>query len=143
MVGIPAAGKSTVRDKEFSGATIICPDDMIGYTKDSPWTPQAAKGAWKTADRLLSEAIARGDETIVFDATMVSPKRRGKYIRIAKAAGMVVKAAYCRVDLNIALERNASRDSSRQVPEFVVRRMLGDLQPPEKEEGFDDILTFG
>lgn len=143
MCGIPASGKTTVRNREFQDATVICPDDMIGYTKESPWTPQAAKSAWKNADRLLYEAIARGDETIVFDATMVSPKRRRKYVDIARKANMEVKAAYCRVDLDTALERNAARDESRRVPRVVIQRMLDNLQPPEKEEGFDDILTFG
>jgi len=142
MVGIPASGKTTIRNKLFPRAEIISPDDYIGYTKQNPWTPQKARKAWKKADALLLEAFKRKDDVIIFDATFVSPKRRRKYIGMANRNDFKVIATYCPISVDVAIERNASREEFRQVPKFVINRMFFDLVPPSIEEGFDKVLTF-
>jgi predicted kinase len=141
MVGIPASGKTTMRNKFFPGARVISPDNFIGYTKQDPWTPQKAKIAWKKADEILLKAFKEND-VLIFDATFVSPKRRKKYIRLAKRNDFEVIAIYCPVPVDTAIERNASREEFRQVPKFVINRMFFDLVPPSMEEGFDKVLTF-
>jgi predicted kinase len=141
MVGIPGSGKTTLRDK-IKDAVVICPDEHIGYTKEKPWTFGAVKAAWKIADSLLKTAISESEEVIIFDATMVAPKRRRKYINIAEENGLTPIAIYCRVSLKVALERNGQREEFRKVPEFQIVKMHKSLTPPTIEEGFKKVLTF-
>jgi predicted kinase len=84
LVGIPASGKSTFREKFFPEAAVVNPDSFIGYVKENPWTPTSSMIAWKKSDELLFEYIVEGKEKIIFDATFITPKRRKKYIKIAK-----------------------------------------------------------
>jgi len=142
MSGLPASGKSTLRGKMFPRATIICPDDFIGYTKENPWTPNAAKAAWKKATEKLREALGRGDELIIFDATFVSVKARKKYLKIAKEYNATPMIVYCTASLDTVITRNASRPESRRVPKFVVNRMADNFEAPTSEEGFEVVISF-
>jgi len=141
MIGIPGSGKTTLRSKIRSDV-LICPDDLIGYTKENPWTPQVARNAWRESDRALKEALINKEGLIVFDATFVGRKKRSKYIRMAQKYGAEVVALYCRVSFNEAIRRNASREPSRKVPDMVMKGMYGRLEVPEMEEGFKYVLTF-
>lgn len=141
MVGVPGSGKSTLIGSAFPDATVICPDSQIGYTRERPWTPQAAKEAWDKARYALDEALKRKDGTIVFDATLVSPKKRKHYIQLARQYGIRIAAIYC-FNTEIARERNEIRDEFRRVPTETFDRMVGSLVSPTKEEGFDFIVEY-
>ena len=140
--GIPGSGKSTAIFKEFPSATIISPDDFIGYTEQDPWTFYAARQAWKKADALLVEAFERGDELIVFDATFPKSKKRRKYVNRALSYGYEPVCLYCPCPLKISLARNAERSKFRKVPEKIIEDMDKKLEVPNEEEGFKKILTF-
>lgn len=142
LSGPPASGKTTIRERLIKMGTIISPDNYVGYTKEKPWTPKAAREAWKKADMLLKEALDRGDRVIVFDATFVTPKKRKKYIRLGKNKGANVICLYCTASKKLILERNANRNEFRKVPGFVVSKMIGSFVAPDKEEGFDLIVRY-
>lgn len=142
LSGLPASGKSTLRSKMFPRATVICPDDFIGYTKENPWTPNAARAAWKKATEKLKEVLDRGDQLVVFDATFVSVKARKKYIKIAIEREVAPMIIYCTASLDTVLTRNASRAESRRVPKFVIDRMANNFEVPTLEEGFEVIISF-
>lgn len=142
LVGIPASGKTTYRQNNYIGAVHVCPDEFIGYTKENPWTPKAAMVAWKKADELLEEYIFQKEEEIIFDATFTTPKRRKKYINIAKKNDLDVIAVYCRIPIEVAKERNAKREAYRQVPLTILEDMDERLIPPSKEEGFSEVFSY-
>jgi len=142
LSGPPASGKTTLRAKLIKSGTIISPDNYIGYTKEKPWTPKAAREAWQKADSLLAESLQRGDRVIVFDATFVSPKKRKKYIKLGKNAGATMICIYCSASKKLILERNASRDGFRKVPGGIVGKMADSYISPDKEEGFDFIVKY-
>jgi predicted kinase len=141
MVGVPGSGKSTLIESAFSGATVICPDSKIGYTRESPWTPQAAKRAWDEARHALDRALKGKDRMIVFDATLVSTKKRKHYIQLARQYGIKIAAVYCS-NTKVAKERNEIRDEFRRVPAETFDRMVGNLVAPTEEEGFDFIVEY-
>jgi len=142
LSGPPASGKTTLRNRLIKNGTIISPDDYVGYTKENPWTPKAARSAWKKADGLLADALARGDEIIVFDATFVGVKRRKKYINLGKKAGATMICIYCLASKQTILDRNATRNEYRKVPPFIIGNMANSFVAPEKEEGFDLIVRY-
>jgi predicted kinase len=143
MVGLPGAGKTWLRQKAFFDALVICPDDGIGYTKDKPWTPHAAKNAWREADESFARALTDGcADLVVFDATNVSAKRRRKYVTQAVKAGMQTVAVYCRTGKSVCTTRNAARSEHRRVPENVIDRMCGNLEVPCLDEGFQVVATI-
>jgi predicted kinase len=136
MVGIPGSGKTWLCRKAFYDATVICPDDKIGYTKDNPWTPQAAKMAWKASDGKFASLI--NDDTtelVVFDATNTTANHRRKYMKRAADAGFQTIAVLCDTTEATCLERNSIRDKNRQVPLNTIRRMFGKLESPTLNEG--------
>lgn len=141
-IGIPGSGKSTCIANNFPTANVISPDHYIGYTKESPWTFDSAKNAWKTADRLLDEALKRGDELIIFDATFPKAKKRKKYIDKGIKNGFEVVALFCPIPLKISLARNEMRDKFRAVPKATILDMNKRLEEPTLEEGFTEILIW-
>ena len=141
MVGVPGSGKSTLIEAAFPGAVVVCPDSKIGYTKENPWTPQAAKRAWDEARDELAAAIGRGEETIVFDATLVSVKKRKHYIQLARQHDLRIAAIYCS-NTSLAKERNEARELFRRVPRESFERMATSLVGPTKEEGFDFVVEY-
>lgn len=141
LSGVPASGKTTLRNKVSEG-TVISPDDNIGYTEDSPWTPELAKTAWKKANCALSESIDRGDNIIIFDATLVSPKVRKKYIDIGRKNSIKLVSICCLASKEQITKRNANRDKFRKVPRNVIDRMMDNLVYPSKEEGFDYVVFY-
>lgn len=139
MVGIPAAGKSTYIARELSEYKIISPDSFIPYTDEEPWTPNRAKSAWAQSDMELNNSWGKYDK-IAFDATFTFPRMRKKYIEWAKDNGYKVKAIYFEISPEEAKRRNLSRAPARRVPEETIDRMLSQLVPPSKSEGFDEVI---
>lgn len=141
-IGIPASGKSTAISKFFPHARIISPDSFIGYTEENPWTFKIVKEAWATADECLRLALQAGETPLVFDATFVEPKRRKKYVVLARQNKYDIYAFYCRINIKVAQERNSNREKFRQVPNSTLTQMESRLVPPALEEGFRKILIF-
>jgi predicted kinase len=137
MVGIPGSGKTWLRQKAFYDAKVVCPDEKIGYTKERPWTPQAAKIAWAESEDRFSKLLAdeRAD-LVVFDATNTTVGHRRKYLKRMLDAGCQTVAVFCETGKSVCLERNAARETYRKVPELTIDRMCMKIEVPCLKEGF-------
>ena len=138
LIGLPASGKTTLIEAGFAkDATVVSPDDHIGY-EDGGWTTHKAIIAWNKADEMFDELLQDDeDTTVVFDAMFLSPKTRYKYIRKAKDAGIPVSAIFLDTPYSVCLARNLSRPEYRQVPGDLMTKFARLLEEPSKEEGFD------
>lgn len=143
MVGIPGAGKTWLLERLLPEAHVIRPDDHIGYTKKDPWTPRAAKLAWKRAHADLKEALSpNGPAIVVFDATMVAAVKRQRYIKMATKAGVQPVAIHLDTPPLVCRARNDARDPARRVPDATVASMYGRLERPDPAEGFSAVIIY-
>ncbi len=123
LVGIPGCGKTTLALKSFPDHKRINLDTLHTRNKE---------------DEEIANALANGRD-IIIDNTNTTKKTRSKYVQMAKLFGVSVKAVYLTCPLELALERNASRQGKERVPDSAVRFYNKILQPPKLEEGFDDV----
>ncbi len=123
LVGIPGCGKTTLALKSFPNHKRINLDTLHTRNKE---------------DEEIANALANGRD-IIIDNTNTTKKTRSKYVQMAKLFGVSVKAVYLTCPLELALERNASRQGKERVPDSAVRFYNKILQPPKLEEGFDDV----
>jgi predicted kinase len=143
MVGVPGSGKTWLLERFLPDAHVIRPDDHIGYTKENPWTPAAAKAAWDRAHADLKEALkADGPDTIAFDATMVGARKRRRYVRMAEKAGVYPVAIHVDTPIDVCRARNDARDQARRVPDATMLSMQGRLETPQTQEGFAVVANF-
>lgn len=142
MIGIPGSGKSTWIEQNLvdrSKSAIISMDELrkelTGDTTDQTQNALVAS----LARRNLLGAISIGVPYIYWDNTTTQRKYRKEIISIAKKGGYEVNAVYFKIPFETCLKRNGNR--SRVVPVDVLVRMANQLQPPTKDEGWDNIIT--
>ena len=140
MCGIPASGKSTVA---YNLAQIKKQESII-ISMDS------IREQWFGTRKCQ----ARGDEVyaqsvedalwafehfniVIYDATNRTKKARKKLVEtIHKYYDCPVYCIFMNTPLEVALDRNANRDESIQVPPAVIHRMFDTLEPPTEEEKY-------
>ena len=141
MVGIPASGKSTwIHKHRTPKCNVISPDEFLEEKYDYEWTPGRASEAWAKSFQRYGQCLLDGG-TVIWDATFLSPIIRAAVLHIAKGTGFKTEAVFFDVDVEICIERNASR-TREPVPETTIRRMQSALVPPTIEEGFDLIKVI-
>lgn len=152
MVGVPGAGKSTVRNKFLVASkeeyVVLSSDDILD---------QIAKDQGKTYDEIFSDNIkfsnsefsrkfdqaVREKKNILIDRTNLTPPARKKFIAIGKRNGYRMVAANIETPPIEELARrlnNRSETEGKTIPADVIRSMISSLIPATKAEGFDDIF---
>lgn len=142
-IGIPGCGKSTWMQKNITdpSKTAVINMDTIRQevTGDPTDQTQNALVASLARQKFLT-AVSHGVPSIYWDNTTTQRKYRKELIQVGKKGGYKVVAVHFKVPFDICESRNKGRD--RVVPHDVLVRMQGQLQPPEKDEGWDDIITI-
>ncbi len=89
--------------------------------------------------RLLDAALAAG-ESVVVDNT--NPRRgdRAPLIATARRRGARVIGYYFEVSTRAAVARNAARTGKDKVPNVAIFTAAKRLEPPARDEGFDDLF---
>lgn len=142
-IGIPGSGKTTslFQYAKKHGHTYICPDDIRQEVSGDARIQANMRLVWDTAYARMREAIQKG-KTVVFDATQYKPEDRRDFTQKAKGYGAAdIVGVYFDVPLEVAKERNATRD--RVVPDHALTRMHRMLTefPPSEKDGFTSIVA--
>lgn len=143
LVGISGSGKSTYVDKitkNNQNIVVYSSDKLRGVfgkdESDQSVTPQVFSAIKFNLDRDL-----KNNKDVLIDATSLTPSERRDYITIAKKYGATVIAYVLERDKETLMRNQKSRKATvgREVPEFVIDKMIKKYIRPSKSEGFDEI----
>ena len=149
MCGVPASGKSTVANnlaQHFGEqkAVVISMDAIrekwFGTRKCQDRSDEVYA---QSVDDVLS--AFESCDIVIYDATNRTRKARRKLVEtIQKYYDCLVYCVFMDTPLEVALERNANRDKSIQVPPAVIHRMFDTFEPPreENEDYFKEIYII-
>ena len=142
-VGLPGSGKSTyaknfIKDKDIE---YLSSDELRAvYGKDE--TDQSVTSiVFGHIKRKVDEFLKDGKNVLV-DATSVNRKERSDYIKTAKKYGAKVVAIVFKMDRQGLIDRNKKRgeQGGREVPTFVIDKMLAKFEEPSTNEGIDEVI---
>jgi len=122
LAGLPGSGKTRIIKNRFgfsreSESVLDLDKEIVSHEAYDPTNRAAVydvPGAYEWADERVERAFQRAlshrhISRIVLDGTGTKVQRRQQRMDAARAAGMVVKLLYVRVELATALKRNARR----------------------------------
>lgn len=143
LVGVPGSGKTTWIRNNKHDAVVLSTDDYIEKiaAKQGKTYSEVFKDTIGDAtDQMEKDLIQalRNERDIIWDQTNLTTKaRKSKLSRIPKSYKKV--GVYFSVPQDLR-DRLANRPG-KVIPEPVIISMINQLQPPTKEEGFDEVVA--
>lgn len=144
LIGVPGSGKTTWIKNNKHNAVVLSTDDKIEAEAErsgktySEVFQDTIKQATVEMHRDLAKAIGERRD-IIWDQTNITRKsRKSKLSQIPKDYHKVAVFFSVPPDLR---ERLASRPG-KIIPEPVILSMINQLEPPTKEEGFNEIVAI-
>jgi predicted kinase len=142
-VGLPGSGKSTyvknfIKDKDIEYLSSDSLRAVYGKSEEDQTVTPLVFGHIK---RKVDEFLKDGKNVLV-DATSVNRKERSDYINTAKKYGAKVVAIVFKMDRQGLIDRNKKRgeQGGREVPTFVIDKMLAKFEEPSYSEGIDVLI---
>ena len=134
IVGRPASGKSTLRDKFF------VPNGYVAVNRDT-------LGTQSKCLKVAEQALAEG-KSVIIDNTNPSKAIRKPYIDLAKKVGVPSRCLHLSIPSEVCDHLNYYRQIQtkgvrRRVPDVGVRVFAKDFQTPTVEEGFTEVRELG
>jgi predicted kinase len=143
-IGAPGSGKSTWGEKfaKDNGYTYLSSDRNRARVGKGEDDQNASARAFALLKEEMGQALDRG-ENVVVDACFMAKKARRDFVNIARGRGAHLRAVTFEIDRPVILERNAKRAAGggRDVPTWVIDRMLGNYEKPEVPE-FDEVTVI-
>lgn len=141
-IGLPASGKSTYYEENYVDEDMVhISSDAIREEVFGDVNDQTHNGeVFNIMFNRVVESL-KNDESVYYDATNISRKRRMNFIKEVKNAvkkDIHVVGLVFAYPIEVIKERNSKR--GRVVPEEVIDRMLRNFEVPYKAEGFDELF---
>ena len=142
-VGLPGSGKSTYAKEFIKGKEIeyLSSDSLRAVfgksEEDQTVTPLVFGHIKRKVDEFLKDG-----KNVMVDATSVNRKERSDYINTAKKYGAKVVVIVFKMDRQGLIDRNKKRgeQGGREVPTFVIDKMLAKYEEPSYIEGIDVMI---
>ncbi|SDY87162.1 AAA family ATPase [Thermoactinomyces sp. DSM 45892] len=127
LLGPPAAGKSTTRQKLYPTYQVIDPDEIKkGLDGYDPKNPSTVHTESKIIAREMFENMIGGNESFVYDTTGGNHKRMIREMYEAHEKGFTITILQVTCPLDECLKRNRIRD--RTVPDRIVREIWQEVE---------------
>lgn len=136
LSGLPGAGKDTWLANHRPNLPVVALDDI---RDELDVTATDNQGQVIQLARERCRKFLRAGESFAFNATNLLRQTRGLWINLFADYGARIELVYVEPPLETILRQNKSR--GRQVPEKVVRELLGKAEPPTWAEGHHLIVT--
>ena len=130
LVGLPGSGKTTFFQSRFAATHDHVSKDLLPSARD--------KGARQIA--LLEDALRAG-RNVVVDNTNPRVVDRAPLVAAARRHGARVVGYFLDTTRGECLARNRRREGRARVPDVAVHVAASRLQPPSREEGFDELYV--
>lgn len=146
LIGVPASGKSTWITQNRRGAVVVSSDDYIekqaarlkstysdvfnDYIKD------ANRHAIETAKRAFADGL-----DVIWDQTNLTRNSRKSKLAMAPKDYKKI-AVYFPTPAPEILKKRLDSRAGKVIPDFVISSMTKTLEPPSRDEGFDEIITI-
>lgn len=124
FVGLQGSGKTTYFNQHFAGT-----HDHI------------SRDVQKALDRelaIMRDCLSAG-RSFVIDDTNATRASRAPFVREPKAAGFKLIAYFFDTPVRTAIGRNNHRKDKKPIPVPAILRAAKTLQPPDADEGFDEV----
>jgi predicted kinase len=128
FVGLPGSGKSTYYREHYAATHVHVSKDLMPN----------ARSRDDQQRKLIEQALAAG-KSVVVDNTNPSRDSRAALIAIGKRFGAHVIGYFFDVDVRACIVRNREREGRARVPEVAIFTTKKKLQPPDADEGFDEV----
>lgn len=127
LVGPPAAGKSTTRQKLYPNYPVIDPDEikktLPGY---DPKNPSKVHMQSKILSRKYFEEMILGETSFVYDTTGGNEKRMIQEMEESRQNGFSIRILQVTCTLDECLKRNRQRE--RTVPDEIVISIWNEVE---------------
>lgn len=137
-VGLPGSGKSTYLAR--LGVNAISSDEIRRLIADDPHDQTMNARIFSVIRYMIRQRIAAGRPVTYVDATHLTPWERKPYAKLAARYGCTLQALFFDVPVDICIARNQARE--RVVPEAAIRKMVQQMIPPSRDEGFARITKI-
>lgn len=131
LIGLPAAGKTTLYRRQFAATHQHVSKDLWPHARD-----RRAR-----QHRAISTALSAG-ASVVVDNTNPTVADRRAIIALARAHGARVVGYFLDVTTKQAIARNAGRTGRAKVPNVAIFTAAKRLQRPTLSEGFDRLYAM-
>jgi predicted kinase len=131
LIGLPGAGKTTFYQQRFAATHLHVSKDL--------W-PNATQRSARQQE-LIAEALSAG-KSIVIDNTNPGKSDRAPAIKLAQKQGARVIGYFFDISTRVAVARNTQRTGRGKVPNVAIFTAAKRLQPPSREEGFDELFRI-
>src|SRR3954451_14525268 len=129
LIGLPGAGKSSFHRARYAGTHVHVSKDLFGSAKRKD-----------EKQMLLVEAALRSGRSVVVDNTNPRRADRAPLIEAAQRLGAPATGILVAAPVAECLRRNAAREGKARVPAVAIYVAARKLEPPSREEGFDEVL---
>lgn len=140
LVGLPGVGKTTFANTFLSKYPLL-ELDMI--REEEGLAPLKNEGKVQQLAKERCRKFLRKKTPFVFGAVNHLKKTRNRWIGLFRGYGAKVTIAYMEKPFDVILKQNASRESGKVVPEFVIRNMFSILEVPNWDECNELVFITG
>jgi len=130
FVGLQGSGKSGYFMSRYAGTHVHVSKDLF---------PRHARKKSDRQLRQIEQALATG-RSVVVDNTNPRRSDRTGLVETGRRAGARIIAVHFLASVAEALRRNAGREGRSRVPDVAIYTTARRLEPPRREEGFDEIV---